>query len=64
MASQEYVQLIDDCEHEQSKLTDWEFGFLDDIRCLLERGLELSDRQVSTLEGIWERVTRESYRIS
>jgi hypothetical protein len=45
-------------------LTDWEFGFLDDIRCLLERGLELSDRQVSTLEGIWERVTRESYRIS
>lgn len=64
MASQEYVQLIDDCEHDRSKLTDWEFGFLDDIRRLLERGLELSDRQVSTLEGIWERVTRESYRIS
>jgi Fic family protein len=64
VASQEYVQLIEDCEHDQSKLTDWELGFLDNIRCLLERGLEFSDKQASTLESIWERVTRESYRIS
>lgn len=53
----EYLTLVDDCEKRESRLTEWEAGFLDSIRRRLEDELPLSAKQVETLDKIWERVT-------
>lgn len=53
----EYLQLIEDCEKRESKLTEWEVGFIDSIRHRLEKELVLSAKQIQTLDTIWERVT-------
>ena len=53
----ELMQTVEDCEERDSKLTDWERGFLDSIRKLLESGRGLTDPQTEKLDAIWERVT-------
>lgn len=53
----EYRQLVDDCEARESRLTDWQRGFIDSIRDRLDKGVPLSARQIETLDDIWERVT-------
>ena len=58
MASQGYEQLIEDCEENQSKLTDWECTFLDLLKGYIHRDDYLTDKQIVALEKIWERVTR------
>ena len=55
--TEEYLTLVRDCEQRESRLTDWERGFLDSIRAQLENELPLSVRQSETLDRIWERVT-------
>lgn len=53
----EYLQLIEDCEQRESRLTPWEISFLDSIKPRLASGISLSERQTETLDKIWERVT-------
>jgi hypothetical protein len=53
----EYLKLVDDCEKRESRLTEWEAGFIDSIRSQLEREKPLSQKQTETLDRIWERVT-------
>lgn len=51
--------MIDDCEHRDSLLTDWERGFLDNVQAWISRGYGLSAKQRETLEAVWERVTAD-----
>lgn len=53
----EYLTLVDDCEKRESRLTEWEAGFVDSIRNQLENEKPLSAKQIETLDKIWERVT-------
>lgn len=53
-----YLDLVEDCEEQESKLTAWEEGFLDSIRQRLEREEGLSQQQYHVLEQIHEKVTR------
>ncbi|MBX9960942.1 MAG: hypothetical protein K2Y15_12470 [Burkholderiaceae bacterium] len=53
----EHQQMVKDCENRESKLTDWERGFIDSISKQLAEGRRLSVKQAETLDDIWERVT-------
>lgn len=55
--SDEHLTMVEDCENRESKLTDWERGFIDSLRTQLERGRTLSEKQADRLDAIWERVT-------
>ena len=55
--SDEHLTLITDCENRESKLSDWERGFIDSVRNQIQKDRALTDKQVQTLETIWERVT-------
>lgn len=53
----EISQMLDDLEKRESKLSEWERGFVDDISVQLGRGHALTPKQDETLSRIWERVT-------
>lgn len=53
----EHLTMVEDCENRESKLTDWERGFIDSLRAQLERSRPLSAKQAETLDAIWERIT-------
>lgn len=53
----EYFTMLDDCEKRESRLTDWERGFVDSLRSQIERDRRPSARQIETLDNIWERAT-------
>ena len=53
----EYLQLIEDCEAREDRLTDWERGFIESIRTRLDAGTSLTTKQIETLDGIWGRIT-------
>lgn len=53
----EHLTMVQDCEDRESKLSDWERGFIDSIRAHLEKDRPLSAKQAETLDAIWERVT-------
>lgn len=53
----EIESMLDDLENRQSKLSDWETNFVDSLRSQLGHGRSLTDRQIETLEKIWNRVT-------
>lgn len=53
----EYMTLIDDCEAREERLTDWERGFLDDVKMQLAEGRALTLKQSEKLDEVWERVT-------
>jgi len=53
----EHQQMVQDCETRESKLTDWERGFIDSISRQIAEGRSLSDKQAERLDTIWERVT-------
>lgn len=53
----EYLTLVEDCEKRESRLTEWETGFVDSIRRRLEKEQRLSAKQIETLDSIWERAT-------
>lgn len=53
----ELFAMIDDCETRESRLTEWESGFIDSIRNQLEDGKRLSEKQEATLNNIWEKAT-------
>lgn len=53
----EHQQMVKDCESRESKLTEWERGFIDSISKQLADGRRLSEKQAERLDEIWERVT-------
>lgn len=53
----ETMQLIEDCEARESRLSDWDGQFLDSLRRQLEAGRSLSEKQDAKLNEIWERAT-------
>lgn len=55
--SDEYLTMIRDCEKRESRLTDWERGFVDSLRRQIERGLCPTAKQIETLDEIWEKAT-------
>jgi hypothetical protein len=50
----EHEQMIADCEARESRMTEWECGFIDSIS---RQERPLSDKQSERLEAIWDRVT-------
>ena len=53
----EHLQMVEDCETRESKLTDWERSFIDSLSRQLADGRRLSEKQADRLDDIWERVT-------
>ena len=51
------MQLIADCEARESRLSDWERGFIDSIKSQIEDGKSLTPKQCDRLNTIWDRVT-------
>jgi hypothetical protein len=51
------IQMIEDCEKRESKLSDWERGFIDSISAQTGAGRSLTESQCDKLTEIWERVT-------
>lgn len=54
----EYLILINDCEQRESRMTDWERTFIDSMKQQLERGRHPSQKQIESLDRVWERVTK------
>jgi|HubBroStandDraft_2_1064218.scaffolds.fasta_scaffold81979_1 hypothetical protein len=52
-----YTDLLDDCEARESRMTDWERTFIDSLRAQIGAGRRPTDKQVETLDNIWEKVT-------
>lgn len=53
----EHQQMVTDCESRESKLTDWERGFIDSLGHQLAAGRALTEKQAERLDAIWEKVT-------
>lgn len=53
----EYLQLIEDCEARESRLTEWEAGFLGSLTQQLANGRRPSQKQIEALDNIWEKAT-------
>ena len=53
----EQITLVEDCEARESRMTEWEAGFIDSIKKRLEDEQSLSVKQAEELDQIWERVT-------
>lgn len=49
--------MIEDCEKRESRLTEWERGFIDSLSEQLHAGRRPSTRQLDTLDAIWEKAT-------
>lgn len=55
----EHEQMVADCEARESRLTEWEAGFIDSLRRRLDRGGSLTDQQAEALDRVWTRVTHK-----
>lgn len=55
----EHIQLIEDCERRESRLSEWEVGFIASLREQLERGRSLSDKQIDVLDRVWDQATTD-----
>jgi len=55
----EYFILLEDCEIREERLNAWERGFIESIRDRLEADKALSEKQIETLEKIWEHATKK-----
>lgn len=53
----EYITLIEDCEHRSHRLSDWECGFIDSLRRWIEDGKRPTAKQIETLDDVWEKAT-------
>ncbi len=57
MTPQELMTLIEDCENRESRLSEWERGFIESVKGQLVKNNGLHKDQISKLEEIWEKVT-------
>ena len=51
------LQLVEDCEKRESRLTDWEAGFVDSIKMTLLDERPISRKQIDALNEIWKRAS-------
>ena len=49
--------MIEDCMNRESKLSDWEAKFIDNIDSQLRGDNSLTSKQQEKLEQIWEKIT-------
>ena len=56
--SDEYLEMIKDCEARESKLSDWEISFLDSISTQIENNRSPTGKQLAVIDKIWECVTK------
>ena len=49
---EEALQMIEDCEARESRLSEWEAGFIDSLSKQVERGRALTEKQDETLNRI------------
>jgi len=54
---EEVESQIEDCEKRSEKLSEWELSFIDSISRQFAKTGALSERQIETLDRIWERIT-------
>lgn len=50
-------EMLTDCEHRESKLSDWERNFIESMAERFAQYSSLTSAQYSKLSEIWERVT-------
>lgn len=55
--AEEYLQMLTDCENRESRLSDWERGFVDSLRRQIEAGRPPTPKQIETLDNVWEKAT-------
>lgn len=55
--AKEYLTMLDDCEAREARLSDWERGFVDSLRHWVESGKRPSQKQIDTLDNVWEKAT-------
>lgn len=55
--SDEYLTMLSDCEARESRLTDWERGFVDSLTSQIQKGRQPTPKQIETLDKIWEKAT-------
>ena len=53
----EYLQQITDCEKRESRLSDWERGFIQSLREQIEKERVPTAKQIERLDIIWNRAT-------
>ena len=53
----EYLTMVEDCEKRESRLTEWEQGFIESLRTWIENEKQLTPKQIERLNTIWERAT-------
>lgn len=53
----EYSDMVNDCIKRQERMNDWETGFINNMRQLLDRGKTPSVSQTEIIDKIWERAT-------
>lgn len=53
----EYEQMLLDCQRRDSKLSDWERGFIESIDYAVGHGGIPTPKQCEKLDQVWERVT-------
>lgn len=56
---EDWLQMIEDCEARESRLTEWESMFVGSIAAQLAKINSLSEKQAWRLEAIWERITEK-----
>lgn len=54
---EEHIQMIEDCEKREEKLTDWERTFIDSMRRRVDEDRALTNGQSIALNEIWDRIT-------
>lgn len=54
---EELYAMLEDCEKRESKLSDWERGFIDSLSDQVSKSGQLTPRQAEKLGDIWERIT-------
>ncbi len=53
----EYKTMVNDCQSRDKKMSEWEKEFMSSIEARLNKGDELTLKQIETLNKIWEKVT-------
>ena len=55
----EHVTMVEDCEHRESRLNEWEREFIDSMRMRIDEGKPLTPGQAEKLGEVWESATKK-----
>jgi hypothetical protein len=53
----EYLTQITDCEKRESRLSDWDRGFIESLHSQIEKDKVPTAKQIERLDIIWNRAT-------